>query len=169
MSLIVNIVGVGWSWTSWLGLAAISEAIRSCCIRLKIVGYLQTEPLFKQFAQDGHGSVRIITCEMRHHQCSCCRFGGNPHWCIWPWRKIFPVRECKPILKEVPYEDGFTWPILCTMIGFHATASIAVILCAMAWSWEAAGYLWSCWLIGLFSAAKRIGVVPGCLCKPKGY
>ena len=50
MSLIVNIVGVGWSWTSWLGLAAISEAIRSCCIRLKIVGYLQTEPLFKQFA-----------------------------------------------------------------------------------------------------------------------
>jgi hypothetical protein len=56
MSLIVNIVGVGWSWTSWLGLAAISEAIRSCCIRLKIVGYLQTEPLFKQFAQDGHVS-----------------------------------------------------------------------------------------------------------------
>ena len=34
---------------------------------------------------------------------------------------------------------------------------------------EAAGYLWSCWLIGLFSAAKRIGVVPGCQSKPKGF
>jgi hypothetical protein len=55
--------------------------------------------------------------------------------------KIFPVRECKPVLKEVSYEDGFIWLILCTMVRFHATASLAVILYAMAWSWEAAGYL----------------------------